>query len=132
MKQIKLTKEHQRKLLKMIIMLYPKLHKKGLSEGIKYYGSKMQAELNYCGFYITGNNNIQCSYPIDSRDDSFHKHLINSTHWFEFVLCELVPRLKSLGIQFELWYFTLDKRHCQYQGHPIDMIYNEYKKRFKK
>jgi hypothetical protein len=52
-----------------------------------YYGHP-----NSCydyGFYITGIGNLQCSYPIDERDDSHHKHLIKPIHWFEFCISQL-------------------------------------------
>jgi hypothetical protein len=114
---IKLTKKQKEKLLEMVKFFYPKLQDEAYNEGIKYYGSKEEADANYCGFYITGDNNIQCSYPIDERDDSYHEHLIERIHWFEFTVMHLVDK-----VAFYACKDTMD--YVVFTGHPVDYLYN--------
>jgi hypothetical protein len=67
--------------------LYPKLQKKCTVKTGSYYGHPTKDY--YFGFYITEMGNLQCSYPIDKRDDSYHHHLIEPIHWFEFCISQL-------------------------------------------
>lgn len=56
-----------------------------------------------------------------------------SIHWFEFCLCHLLPKLKKIGIQPELYVLTLPSTHIGWDtkgvNHPIDYIYQEYDKK---
>ena len=106
MQSIKLTQEHKDKLLEMCKALFPELQKKAYNKSLKYYSDINQAE----GFYITGLNFIGCSYPIDSRDDSYHHHLFEQIHWFEFcwiLLNKLIKKKLSIRnnkIYIVFWY----------------------------
>lgn len=133
MKPLQLTTQHRERLLEMCKVFYPDLQKLAFDAGVEYYGSKKQAKANYCGFYITGDNCIQCSYPIDSRDDSFHEHLIESTHWFEFCMTHLQNKIlvkasqlnKSDDLDYNFYSRLTDS---WYESHPIDFLYQEFKK----
>jgi hypothetical protein len=52
-------------------------------------------------------------------------------HWFAFLMCELIPKFKKLGINIDYWLMTLPSTHIQWSGtnvnHPIDYIYNKFK-----
>ena len=131
MKPLELSEEQKNRLLEMCKSFYSDLQKIAFDAGVEYYGSKEEAKVYYCGFYITGHNHIQCSYPIDSRDDSFHEHLIESTHWFEFCwqilrkILETEPaRIRAANIIeiFGLVCFN------QFESlHPVDYLYQEFK-----
>jgi hypothetical protein len=92
MKPKKLTKKEQRQLITMCHKVFPELQKKAFQGSLKYYGT-IEDIGSGGGFYITGDGFIQCSYPIDERDDSFHEHLMKPIHWFEFLITVLLDRL---------------------------------------
>ncbi len=120
---IQLTEEHKSKLLEMCKALFPELQKKAYDITVKYYGSKEAADMNYGGFYITGDNHIQCSYPIDSHDDSFHQHLIESIHWFEFCMTHL---RRKLNIHHDDLFLTTNTGVDTFI-HPVDHLYEKFK-----
>lgn len=122
MKPIELTEEHKDKLLEMCKVLFPELQKEAYDNTVEYYGNKEEADVNYGGFYITGDNHIQCSYPIDSSDDSFHEHLIESIHWFEFCMTHLQKKILKWGAE-ELGSEAIDGNI-----HLVDYLYEEFKK----
>ena len=131
MKPLQLTTQHRERLLEMCKVFYPDLQKLAFDAGVEYYGSKKQAKANYCGFYITGDNCIQCSYPIDSRDDSFHEHLIESTHWFEFcwqILKKILQNEKSPRkmVNFVETFGIVCFNQLK-SLHPVDWLYDAFK-----
>jgi len=121
----------------MCKVLFPELQKEAYDKSFEYYGNKEDAE----GFYITGINNIGCSYPIYERDDSFHHHLFEQIHWFEFCMTHLIDKLAwenttsdiLADCQYEdnrLKYLLklAEDRPNPGQYHPIDYLYEEFKK----
>lgn len=127
MQSIKLTQEHKDKLLEMCKALFPELQKKAYNKSLKYYSDINQAE----GFYITGLNFIGCSYPIDSRDDSYHHHLFEQIHWFEFcwiLLNKLIKKSSPLETTKFISYFGIVCFNRSEFNHPVNYLYNEFKK----
>lgn len=131
MKPIQLTEEHKSKLLEMCKALFPTLQHSAYEGALEFYGSKKSVEANIYGFYLTGNGHIHCSFPYDQMDDSFHTHLIESIHWFEFCMTALAEAiygdLKEYdeGNYKEVDYF---RGFWKSYGHPLDFLYSEFKR----
>jgi hypothetical protein len=85
--------------------LFPELHKKSYNKSLLFYEDKNYA----CGFYITGEGKIGCSYSFYSDNDSYHIHLFEQINWFEFCLTHLPSNLNII--------------------HPVDYLYEQFKKR---
>ena len=148
MKAIKLTEEHQNKLLEMCKALFPELEKKaqkGYKEWRKSHTEEGLGRVD--GFWINGAGMVMCSYPIDY---DYHKHLLGtrsecSIHWFEFCMTHLVTKLRSCNyvpeqtpkqlneeyfhrkMAFYNFYWDVSN-HQMTQTHPIDYLYEEFKK----
>ena len=130
MESIKLTKKQKNKLLEMCKAFFPELQKKAYNKSLLFYKDKDYA----CGFYITGNNNIGCSYPICEDDDSFHHHLFEHISWFEFCMTHLFKKIfgdKDLNKYSKGPIDTTDYE-CNiidmFENHPVDYLYDEFKK----
>lgn len=124
MKTIELTEEHRSKLLEMCRKLFPELEKEAYNRALEYYGKNYEVQ----GFYITGDNHIGCSYPNDNSDDSFHHHLIEQIHWFEFCMTHLFNELFIKPNGYESIEDYISMNHYFILGHPVDYLYKEFKK----
>lgn len=125
MNPITITEEQKEKLLEMAKALFPEPHNQALKEGLKFYGSQEELDVNYCGFYLSGDNCIQCSFPIDERDDSFHEHLIEPIHWFEFSIYHLAYKILHKKNEYNTELCWIDALQAD---HPIDYLYEQFKK----
>lgn len=105
MKQIELTLKHREKLLEMCKELFPETELSFESD---------LAEDGMIDINISKPNNLEL------------------IHWFQFLMCELIPKFKTFGINIDYWLMTLPSTHIQWNGtkvnHPVDYIYNEFKK----
>ncbi len=119
MKQIELTLENREKLLEMCKVLFLE------------YGD-VQLLKSYCAteFDDTGSPYLRWYLPFTHEGKNTTK--LFEIHWFQFLMCELIPKFKKLGINIDYWLMTLPSTHIQWIGtnvnHPIDYVYNEFKK----
>jgi hypothetical protein len=78
------------------------------------------------------NGNYDYTKPIIKQYESYDETYVEGIHWFEFLMCKLIPKFKSFGINIDYWLMTLPSTHIQWNGtkvnHPVDYIYNEFKK----
>ncbi len=120
-KPIQLSIPQKIQLIEMCRTLFSDLQKEAYEKSMEYFGSEEEVTCQY-GFYITGSDMIQCSYPINRQDDSYHRHLIDRTHWFEFCVTHLAQKvIVDNGLDY--------KEFCgmMWDLHVVDHLYREFK-----
>lgn len=107
MKAIELTQEQTYKLLEICKVLFPEYN-------IKFSTSKIVGD--------------EKDFVVFTKAKPYSVEYI---HWFEFLLCNIVPEFKKRGIDIRIWLLTLPKTHMQWGeniNHPIDYVHQEFLK----
>ncbi len=128
MKPIQLSIPQKIQLIEMCRTLFSDLQKEAYEKSMEYFGSEEEVTCQY-GFYITGSDMIQCSYPINRQDDSYHRHLIDRTHWFEFCVTQIPRKLYELN-EGDFFKKPLDEyTNLRFDDglHPVDSLYHDFK-----
>lgn len=105
MKAIELTEEQEDKLIEMCKVLFPE------------YSISIAS-------LLPRQKGIMCITRANP-------YLVEYIHWFEFLLCNIVPEFKKRGIDIRIWLLTLPKTHMQWGeniNHPIDYVHQEFLK----
>ena len=121
MKTINLTEEHKSKLLEMCKTLFPEYKYWNLHDGV-------------CD--LCSENTLDYSLKRKPEWNSYFR-----THWFEFLVMQITPKI--LNGYVDNCYSDSDLAHEDYYvgnikiiylngSHPIDYVYEEFKKTFKK
>lgn len=126
MNSIQLTEEHKSKILEMCKVLFPEYNKKIIYDGGK--GCRPEHKIKITGTtiyfpYIEDGDKEPLKYNVQFKD----------IHWFEFCMTNLVASLvKKDNLSNRIWREVWDKLNggpmVGIKEHPIDYLYNEYKK----